>query len=200
MMKIKVLLPALLAGLVLGLAGCGEKEANAAKPDSLFKPTASLQEIMTSVIDPNADDVWNSVASISTATGIEDRQPRTDEEWATVRRHAITLLESSNLLLIEGRQVAVAGANTSSAPAELSAAEIQKTIEANRPDFNRHARDLHYAVQQTIIAIDAKNVDELVRSGGEIDKVCEACHKQFWYPNDKRPTAASSINAIPQKS
>ncbi len=194
-MKRNVVLPVLLAGLLLGLTACGQKPSPNAKADPQFKPTASLQEIMISIIDPNADDVWNAVASVSTAAGIEDKQPRTDEEWAAVRRHAITLLEASNLLLIEGRQVAVAGASTSAAPAELSAVEIQKTIESKRPDFNRHAHDLHAAVLQTIAAIDAKNVEELVRTGGEIDKVCEACHKQFWYPNDKRPTTVPSTSA-----
>jgi cytochrome c556 len=192
-MKISITVSVVSAGMLLALAGCGQPAMQTTKSETLFKPTASLQEIMTSIIDPNADEVWNSVASINTAAGTEDKRPHSDEEWAKVRRHAVTLLEASNLLVIEGRQIAVAGANTSAAPAELSAAEIQKVIDSKRPDFIKHAHELHDAVQQAIAAIDAKNAEQLENVGGAIDKVCEQCHKQFWYPNDKRPTTVTSI-------
>lgn len=192
-MKRVIEISTLAATLLLALAGCGKQAA--AKPEPLFKPTASIQEIMVSIIDPNADDVWNSVASISTAAGTEDKQPHTDEEWATVRRHAVTLLEATNLLLIEGRRVAPEGASTSSVKAELSPDEIQKNIAAKRADFVQHAHELHDAAQQAVAAIDAKNAEELVRVGGKIDQVCEECHKQFWYPNDKLPTAANDLGA-----
>lgn len=180
----------LLAAL-LALAGCGQQAS--AKPESVFKPTASIQEIMASIVDPNADEVWNSVASVVTAAGTEDKQPHTDEEWAAVRRHAVTLLEASNLLLIEGRRVAPEGASTSSVKAELNPDEIQKGITARRADFIQHAHALHDTVQQAIVAIDAKNAEELVKVGGNIDQVCEQCHKQFWYPNDKLPTAKNDL-------
>jgi len=178
--------------LLFGVAAC-TKQAEATKSESLFKPTASIQEIMNSIIDPNADDVWNSVASVSTAAGVEDKKPATDEEWAAVRHHAITLLEASNLLLIDGRRVAAEGASTSSTPAESGPKEIQKAIDAKRPDFIQHAHELHDAAQLAVVAIDAKNAEDLLKAGGVIDHVCEQCHKQFWYPQDKRPTASLDL-------
>jgi cytochrome c556 len=185
-MKNKIAFLAMVAGLMLALAGCGPKVNSTAKQEpkteSPFTPTASIQEIMTSVIDTNADDVWNSVATIITKAGIEERSPHTDEEWKAVRRHAVTLAEASNLLVIEGRQVAAAGASTSEVPAELSAPEIQKDIDARRPEFIALARAFHETVQKAIVAIDAKNSSELVDVGGQIDQACEACHLQFWYP------------------
>ncbi|GBG13778.1 uncharacterized protein NMK_1329 [Novimethylophilus kurashikiensis] len=180
-----------LAAALLALAGCGQQAS--AKPESVFKPTASIQEIMVSIVDPNADEVWNAVASVSTAAGTEDKQPHSDEEWAKVRRHAVTLLEATNLLLIEGRSVAPKGASTSSVAAELNPEEIQKGIAAKHADFVQHVHALHDTVQQAIVAIDAKNAEELVKVGGNIDQVCEQCHKQFWYPNDKLPTAANDL-------
>jgi cytochrome c556 len=145
---------------------------------------------MTSIIDTNADDVWNSVATILTKTGTEERSPHTDEEWKAVRRHAVTLAEASNLLVIEGRRVAAPGASTSEVPAELSAPEIQKDIDAHRSDFVAHAQAFHEAVQQAIVAIDAKNTEELIRAGGTIDQACEGCHLQFWYPLNRSKAAA----------
>jgi len=142
---------------------------------------------MLSIIDPNIDYVWNSVATISTAKGTEERRPQTDEEWQSVKQHALTVLEASNLLLIEGRPVSAAGAATSSGGAELNPAEIQQAIQTNRADFIARAHALHNSTQKVIAAIDKKNVEELIETGGAVDQACEQCHTQFWYPNDKRP-------------
>src|SRR5688500_19713118 len=43
------------------------------------------------------------ICTTITEQGAEEKQPRTDEEWSEVRRHALILTESANLLLIEGR-------------------------------------------------------------------------------------------------
>ncbi|PKM37299.1 MAG: hypothetical protein CVV06_06625 [Gammaproteobacteria bacterium HGW-Gammaproteobacteria-10] len=142
---------------------------------------------MLSIIDPNVDYVWNSVATISTREGIEERRPQTDDDWQLVRQHALTLVEASNLLLIEGRKVAVQGASTSIDPVELSPQDIQRLIDANRSDYVKRAHSLHNAAQLFLAAIDKKDVDELVQAGGVVEQACEGCHSQFWYPNDNKP-------------
>ena len=182
-MKSKIVFLTLVAGLVFVLEGCQDPLARSEpKTAEQFVPSASIQEIMTSIVDTNADDVWNSVATVITTSGIEEKAPHTDDDWSTVRRHAITLSEASNLLIIEGRKVALPGASTSDVPAELSAPEIQKDIDAHRQEFNSYALAFHEAVNRAIVAIDARNPAELVDAGGGIDQVCEACHLRFWYP------------------
>lgn len=47
-----------------------------------FKPLVDVKALMNSVVDPQADVIWGSVATIITAAGTEERQPHTDEEWA----------------------------------------------------------------------------------------------------------------------
>ncbi|HSI42927.1 MAG TPA: hypothetical protein VK949_01180 [Methylotenera sp.] len=170
----------------LGLSACSPKPAEEPKT-SAFQPTASIQEIMNSIVDTNADEVWNSVATISTKEGTEERSPKTDEEWLKVRRHAITLLEASNLLIVEGRKVAEPGSSTSTVPVENSAEVIQEDINKHRPEFIAHANALHSATKEAIAAIDAQNTEELVRIGGKIDQACESCHARFWYPGEKLP-------------
>ena len=44
---------------------------------------------MSWIIDPNATAIWNSVGSITTEKGTEERHPQTDEEWAVFKRHNI---------------------------------------------------------------------------------------------------------------
>jgi hypothetical protein len=159
----------------------------AARQEAAFKPTATLQEIMTAIIDPNIDYVWNSVSSVSTAQGTEERRPVSDDDWKAVRQHALAVAEAGNLLLIKGRPVAAHGATTSSGGAELNPADIQKAIEKNRTAFNQGAAGLRDTVQQVLDAVDHKNAEELVEAGGRVERACEQCHSKFWYPGDKRP-------------
>ena len=51
-----------------------------------FKPVADVKELMQAVVDPSADVVWESVAIIFTKDHVEERRPRTKEEWAANRR------------------------------------------------------------------------------------------------------------------
>ena len=32
----------------------------------------------------------------------------------------------------------------------------------------------------------AKNVDALFQAGSDIDRACENCHLEYWYPGDKK--------------
>ena len=144
---------------------------------------------MDGVIDPSADGLWDSVAYIATTKGVEDRQPRTDEEWKAVRYHAITLIEAANLLSMPGRHVAAAQLATDPPPAlgELSQDEIQRRINSTHEAFTGFARNLQDAGLKALVAIDAKDAQGLMDAGGTIDEACEACHVTYWYPNQSRP-------------
>ncbi|WP_020481327.1 cytochrome c [Methylomonas sp. MK1] len=169
------------------LMACNPAPTEPAAPPVPFKPVATLQEIMTSIIDPNIDFVWNSVSSVSTATGTEERQPQTDEDWRLLRQHALSVVEATNLLLIENRPIAAANAVTSSGGAELTPAAIKTLIAEHRQEFVQRAQSLQSTAQGLLVAIDAKNVEELEKAGGEVEQACEQCHSQFWYPGDARP-------------
>jgi len=177
----------LLILMALLLAACSQPSPPPEPPATPFKPTATLQDIMLSIIDPNIDYVWNAVSSVSTATGTEERRPETDEDWKLLRQHALAVAEAGNLLLIENRPVANQNANTSSGGAELNSQEIQKLIAANRTEYVQRAYALHDAAELLLVAIDKKSVDELEKAGGDVEHACEQCHSQFWYPNDNRP-------------
>jgi hypothetical protein len=144
--------------------------------------TASIRELMDSEVDPAADFIWGSVASISTRAGLEERQPHTDEEWLEVRRHAITLIEATNLLVMNGRRVSATFVPAGGA-GELDSNQAQQKIDANRAAFVALAQRLQDTGIQTLSAIDAKDPIQLFELGGAIDEACETCHVTFWYPN-----------------
>lgn len=194
-MQRKLSLVATLA-LLVSTSACTEQAEVAATPaankstvvaESNFRPRATLQEIMLSVIDPNIDPIWNSISTVSTAEGVEEIRPQTDEEWATLRNHAITLREVANLLVIPGRKVAHPEVSTSTHHTELHAEAIEALINAQWPIFIDRAHALQDAADLAVKAIDAKDVDKLEEVGGIIEHTCESCHSQFWYPDDKRP-------------
>jgi hypothetical protein len=184
MNHILCLLPPAVAGSLL--CACASHDAPAPSPTSPQRPIASIQELMQAEVDTSADGVWNAVETITTRAGTEERQPRTPEEWVTARNAAITLVEASNLLVIDGRRV---GAKEFPAEANgaLDSVHIQELLDARRPAFNAFATALREAGLGAIAAIDAKDPVALVKAGGEIDEVCEGCHLTFWYPNQVIP-------------
>jgi len=85
------------AGAIVGFtttffAGCG------GPTPPPFKPVVDTKLLMQSVVDPNADIVWDAVRTIDTKEGTQEIRPKNDAEWAAVRNAAITLTESGNLL------------------------------------------------------------------------------------------------------
>ena len=158
-------------------------------PSAEFRPEATVQDLMEGLIDPSADSLWESVAYISSPTGIEDRQPRSDEQWKAVRVHALLLIEAGNLLAMPGRRVVTERPGSAPAPAlgELSHAEMQQRLESLRTAFVPMAKGRQDAAAQALAAIDARDAQALMEAGAVIDNACEACHVIFWYPNQQRP-------------
>ena len=183
-----------IAGALLCLAACTKEDTAApAKPvgasDSPIRITATIQDLMDAEIDPAADFLWGSVGFVSTKDGTEDKRPRTDKDWDTVRNQAIILIEATNLLVLPGRIVATAGSKLD--PSEVAGIEdpkdIQKAIDANQTGFIGYAHGLYAAAAEILKAIDAKDVPRMDAAGEKLDAACEACHRAFWYPNAPEP-------------
>ena len=154
-----------------------------------YTPTATVKDIMDSMVDPSADVVWESVATIvgGPKGGIEDRAPHTDEEWTTVRRGAIRVVEGANLLMMPGRHVARPGEKSETPGVELEPEVIEANINKDRATWIKLAKGLHAASLGALQAIDAKNPEMLLNAGERMDVACENCHTTYWYPNQPLP-------------
>ena len=204
-MRIKLFLSISLVSLALfGLYACGQnapadKTSSEAKPvttpvagtskTSPFILTASIHDIMLSMVDPSADDLWESVSTVSTLDGVIENRPRTDKDWENLRLKAITLIEATNLLAMKGRRVITAGQKLQDEGLEgnLTPAQIQKLLDTDHEAFVAFAHGLHNAGMEALKAIDNKNVDAFLQAGGDLDTACEACHTTFWYPGHGVP-------------
>lgn len=175
------------------LGGCEKAESPASTPPpaaaSPIKLTAGIQDIMADLIDPSADFLWQSVSTTQTAAGVEEKQPRTDEEWNEVRKHAIIVAESANLLLLDGRHVAREGKvlDDHGTPGNLTAEQAEQAIAADRASFVAFSQALHGAGTAFLKAAEDRSVQGMLDAGEVMDEVCEGCHLKFWYPGQKIP-------------
>jgi hypothetical protein len=177
-------------GAVLVAVACSAPKQTAApaggKPPETaaaeFRTTGTIKDIMDSVVDPSADYLWESVATIVTKKGTEERKPRTEMEWKEVRRRAVALIEATNLLIMDGRLVAKPGEKSENPGIELGPEEIKVLIDEDRASFIKFAHGLHDAGMKALAAIDKKDAEALSDSGETIDEACEQCHLKYWYP------------------
>ena len=177
------------------LLGACSTPAPPPAPENNLKPTTTIKDIMDSIVDPSADVLWAAVETDIGPKGIEQHEPRTDEEWATVRKSAVQLLEATNLLLIEGRTVAKPGEKSATPGIELEPEQIEALINGDRPTFVKNALGLRQEAQGAFNAIEARNAQALSDAGAGIDTACENCHKIYWYPKDKRPAPTAPTPA-----
>ena len=131
---------------------------------------------MRYMIDPSADAVWDAIVTEVTADGVFTTEPETDEDWMVLRRHAVTLIEATDLLLMEGRRVA--------------AEEIEALLEADRASWTAFVAVLHEGGVGVLEAIDSQDVDALLVASDVLDAACEVCHVRYWYP--PRPLSDST--------
>jgi hypothetical protein len=109
---------------------------------------------MTGIVMPAAYVVFDSVSTIVDAKGVQENQPRTEEEWATVGASAAVLIESANMLLIGNRAV-------------------------DQGDWVKMSRAMADAGQIALKAADAKSPEGILEAGEAINTSCDNCHQKY---------------------
>lgn len=142
---------------------------------------------MVSVVDPAADAIWGAVEIVVTFEGKVEKQPRTDEEWQALRRHAVTLREAGDLLQRPGLRVAKAGERAGDPRVDRPPDEIEAQIRRAPTLWAAHARALQAAATRTLQAVESKSVKALIDAGETLDQACEACHQTYWYRSSPEP-------------
>ena len=139
-----------------------------------------------------ADAIWDSVEIVATLEGTEHKAPKTDDDWKALRRHAVALVEASNLLLIPGRHVARSGEKPDDARVDLHPEEIEALLAKDPSAWAMRAHTLYDAAAESLKAIDAHDVTSLMNSGETLDTACESCHRNYWYRTPPPEGAAGS--------
>jgi hypothetical protein len=151
--------PARLALLtVVALAsGCGD--APAPLP---FRPVIETRLLMESMVDPQADVIWQSVKTVVTAAGTKEFRPQTDAEWAQVLHAAASVTEAGNLLMMAPRA-------------------------RDTGNWIKSAQALVEGGSYALRAAQARNPDMLFDAGAVLYEACNACHRQYHWADPPEP-------------
>ena len=114
-------------------------------PSESFPPVASVRQLMLDLIHPSSNDIL---------LAIYRGGPKDEKEWAAVRRSAVTLAESGNMLMLQGRA-------------------------RDQGDWMKDAKLLVDVGNSAYKAAQAKDGNALAGLAGGVDASCTTCHKQY---------------------
>ncbi|HYR90421.1 MAG TPA: hypothetical protein VE422_40490 [Terriglobia bacterium] len=109
------------------------------------EPVATMKQLMVDMIYPASNDIL----LVANRGG-----PSDEKEWAAVRRSAMTLAESGNLLMMRGRA-------------------------RDQGDWMKDAKMLVDAGTAAYKAAEARDPNALARLTEQLDASCTTCHKQY---------------------
>jgi hypothetical protein len=142
-------------GIGFVIAGARVKgEAQPVEKAVTLTPVASVKQIMAGITMPAANAVWSAISTTVDATGIHEQLPRSDAEWEAVGNSAAALIESANLLMLEGRAV-------------------------DNGDWMAFSRQMFETSTRALKGAEAKSVEEILTAGELINTSCDNCHQRY---------------------
>jgi hypothetical protein len=163
-------------------------------------PVLTVQELMEHVVDPLSDTIFDAVGTDFTSAGLVETKPETDEDWLKIENGALQLAEASNLLKMPRRMApdghGVAVTLSDGTKPELEPAQIQAKVDADPARWASHADELRVAALDVLKVVRAKNVEGLFDAGTVIDRACENCHLEYWYPGDRKAVEADQKKRV----
>jgi hypothetical protein len=156
--------------------------------ESALTPTLTVKELMEHIIDPTADWVFDAAVVDVSAKGIVETKPLTDDDWLKVERGGLLLAEATNLLKMPRKMAPPTQENkpNKGAEPELPPEQIQAKVDQDRTLWNKYSDGLRDAALNTVKVARARDAEALFNVGSEIDKACENCHLEYWYPGDRK--------------
>jgi hypothetical protein len=153
-----------------------------------MKPIVSVKELMRYMIDPSADSIFNSVRSVMTKAGTVETVPKTDADWEQIQIGAVTLAEGAYLLKVRRPFAPLGDMNLSEGPdpLELSPDQITARVERDPVEWNARIETLRNVALEVMDIVKRRSANELWDAGENLDVACEACHRGYWYPGERR--------------
>ena len=179
------LVAALVSAGALASACSSPKPAAPAAP--VMTPIVSVKELMRFDIDPVADYVFDAVTWDISKKGVIATEPKSDEDWEKVKIGAVSLAENIYLLKIKRPFAPKGDVNNSTGPnpPELSPAQIQAKLDKDPVLWDAKIEALRNVAKEVMEIADKRDVKALFEASEDLDKACEQCHLEYWYPGDR---------------
>ncbi len=136
-------------GGALMLSACGNNEEA-----EIEARMAAVATFMSEEMDETADGIWENAGYILTYEGEESLFPETDEEWNEVYQAADELVAQTRRLQSD----------------EFAGGD---------EEWIAISEGLVVAADRVKSAIDARDNQELFDAGGQVYRVCLACHQRY---------------------
>jgi hypothetical protein len=120
--------------------------------------------------------------------GVIEIAPRTDEDWAKVRIGAVVLAEAANLLKIRRPFAPPGDVNDSVGPnaPELAPDVIEAKVDADTARWSTYAENMRTVAIEVLDIVRRKDTIALDNAARKLDRACESCHLEYWYPGDRK--------------
>ena len=146
----------LLAAAAIGCGGSGgigavSSGGGAAAGAAGLKPVATVDQIMDAIVIPSSQALFDAVVYDN---GVLVQAPAGDDDWFRLQMQAVAVAEAGNLLQLPPRA----------------------KDDGDWAAMSRALTDAAAAVGQ---AAEAKDIEELLRTGGVMYTTCAACHRKY---------------------
>ena len=137
------------------LVGCSnEQSEELAAAEAEYNTQLDTQQIMSLVLEPASDILWDSAGWVMDAAGYEDLYPTTDDGWDFVRAQAAIVVESGNMLALPGRA-------------------------EDNDAWMIYSEGLSEAGLLAMKAAAEQNEEDFFQAGAQLYSVCTACHQAY---------------------
>ena len=137
------------------LVGCSNEQSEELAPaEAVYNTQLDTQQIMSLVLEPASDILWDSAGWVMDAAGYEDLYPTTDDGWEFVRAQAAIVVESGNMLALPGRA-------------------------EDNDAWMIYSEGLSEAGLLAMKAAAEQNEEDFFQAGAQLYSVCTACHQAY---------------------
>ena len=186
-MKTAQFAPLAFASALLILSACSNDTA-APPTDEEEETAATLHEVMVEQIDQHADELWEiSNTALNETAGI-DPSLLTDAQWDEMAMRAGEVEKGARTLAaMDPIVVARPGVKISDEDIEggHSAAQVQGFVDADPQLFRDLSDTLAGHMAQIVTASRNRDAEALAPLVDQLDGVCESCHLNYWYPEQR---------------
>ena len=113
-----------------------------------------VKDVMRYVLNPAAESFWQAGGEVDDGDKRNSRTSTNDDQWNDALAAAATVLESSNLLMTDGRS-------------------------RSDPEWAKWSADLNKAGVAGIKAVQARDGDATFNAGSDMFEACAACHYKY---------------------
>lgn len=142
-------------GFVVVGAGEAKRAPAAAAPTTpAAAPLATTSQIMSAIVSPTSNAIFQSVQTNVTSKGTEEIFPKDDAEWAALGAQAAALAEAGRLIMMPGRAI-------------------------DQADWIKMSQAMIDAAKTTLAAVEKKSPDAVLESGEAVNTSCDSCHERY---------------------